>query len=85
MADDDLTDEEREIIRKRRAANARRKVTIRGKHAASGSEYEFDIHGEDAERVIRRHASLFAEDDADGKDGKDTQKKGYFKGAQKQE
>ena len=79
---DDLSDEELEVLRKHRAAKAKsgRKVKVRGKHDDSGAEYEFDLDGDDAERVISRHRSLFEDtDDGDGK--KPPAKKGpYFKG-----
>ena len=81
---DELTDDEVEALRKHRAARAKstRKVKVRGKHD-SGAEYEFDLDGDDAERVIARHASLFQEQD-DEADKKPAAKKGpYFKGTAK--
>lgn len=80
---DELTDDEVEALRKHRAARAKstRKVTVRGKHD-SGADYEFQLDGDDAERVIARHASLFQESDDEEK--KPAAKKGpYFKGAAK--
>ena len=82
--DDELTDEEQALLDKHRKAKAKssRKVKVRGKHDESGAEYEFDLDGDDAERVIARHKSLFeeqAEGDDDGK--KPPARKGpYFKG-----
>jgi len=79
---DDLSDDEIELLRKHRAAKSKsgRKVKVKGKHDDSGAEYEFDLDGDDAERVIARHASLFQEPDDDG-GKKPTAKKGpYFKG-----
>jgi len=83
MAAEELTDEELALLAKHRKAKAAssRKVKVRGKHDESGAEYEFDLDGEDAERVIARHKSLFEEqaEDADGK--KPPVKRGpYFKG-----
>jgi hypothetical protein len=68
MADDQLTDEEREHLAKFRAERSKssRKVTVRGKHA-SGADYEFDVDGPDAERIIARHSDLWAEPEGDGK------------------
>ena len=82
---DDLSDDEIALLQKHRAAKAKssRKVKVRGKHEDSGADYEFDLDGDDAERVIARHASLFQEQDDDG-DKKPAAKKGpYFKGAAK--
>ena len=81
---DELTDDEVEALRKHRAARAKsgRKVKVRGKHD-SGAEYEFDLDGDEAERVIARHSSLFSESD-ESDDKKPAAKKGpYFKGAAK--
>ena len=80
---DELTDEEQALLDKHRKAKAKssRKVKVRGKHDESGAEYEFDLEGDDAERVISRHKSLFEEqaEDDDGK--KPPAKRGpYFKG-----
>jgi hypothetical protein len=81
---EELSDEERALLEKHRAAKAKssRKVKVKGKHDESGAEYEFDLDGDDAERVIARHKSLFEEQeegDADGK--KPPAKRGpYFKG-----
>jgi hypothetical protein len=60
---EELSDEERELLEKHRKAKARntRKVKVRGKHEDSGAEYEFDLDGDEAERVIARHKSLFEE------------------------
>jgi hypothetical protein len=83
---DDLTDDELEVLRKHRAAKAKsaRKVKVRGKDDESGAEYEFDLEGDEAERVISRHSSLF-EDREDSSAAKAPPKKGpYFKGAAKQ-
>ena len=78
---DDLTDDEIEALRKHRAARAKssRKVKVRGK-SDDGAEYEFDLDGDDAERVISRHASLFREQDDDGKKPPAKGKGPYFKG-----
>ena len=83
MPDEDLTDEERALLEKHRKAKAKtsRKVKVKGRHDDSGAEYEFDLDGDEAERVIARHKSLFEEqaDDDDGK--KPAAKRGpYFKG-----
>ena len=81
---DELTDEEQALLEKHRKAKAKssRKVKVKGRHDESGAEYEFDLDGDDAERVIARHKSLFeeqAEGDDDGK--KPPARKGpYFKG-----
>lgn len=60
---DELSDEERELLEKHRKAKAKstRKVRVKGKHEDSGAEYEFDLDGDEAERVISRHKSLFEE------------------------
>lgn len=84
MATEELSAEERELLEKHRKEKAKstRKVKVRGKHAESGAEYEFDLDGDEAERVISRHRSLF-EDDPEG-DKKPPEKKNgahpYFKG-----
>ena len=81
---DELSDEERALLEKHRKEKAKngRKVKVRGKHEDSGAEYEFDLEGDEAERVISRHRSLFeeqADDDGDAK--KPPPKRGpYFKG-----
>jgi len=81
---EELSDEEQALLAKHRKAKAAssRKVKVKGKHDESGAEYEFDLDGDDAERVIARHKSLFeeqAEGDDDGK--KPPARKGpYFKG-----
>ena len=81
---EELSDEEQALLAKHRKAKAAssRKVKVKGKHDESGAEYEFDLEGDDAERVIARHKSLFeeqAEGDDDGK--KPPARKGpYFKG-----
>jgi len=84
MADDQLTDEEAELLRKHRAAKAKqsRKVTVKGRHEDSGAEYSFDLEGDDAERVIARHRSLFEEPEEGGEtsDAKSGGKGLYFKG-----
>ena len=84
---DELTDEEQALLAKHRKAKAAssRKVKVRGKHDESGAEYEFDLDGDDAERVIARHKSLFeeqAEEDADGK--KPPARKGPYFGGKKE-
>jgi hypothetical protein len=60
---DELSAEEQELLEKHRKAKAKnsRKVRVRGKHEDSGAEYEFDLDGDEAERVIARHKSLFEE------------------------
>ena len=81
---EELSDEEQALLAKHRKAKAAssRKVKVKGKHDDSGAEYEFDLEGDEAERVIARHKSLFeeqAEGDDDGK--KPPARKGpYFKG-----
>ena len=61
---DELTDEELALLAKHRKEKAKnsRKVTVKGKHAESGSDYEFTLDGDEAERVVARHRSLFEED-----------------------
>jgi hypothetical protein len=68
---DELTAEEQELLEKHRKAKARnsRKVRVKGKHEDSGAEYEFDLDGDEAERVIARHRSLFEEEPEDSKAG----------------
>ena len=81
---DELTDEDQALLAKHRKAKAAssRKVKVKGRHDESGAEYEFDLDGDDAERVIARHKSLF-EEQAEGDDDvkKPPARKGpYFKG-----
>jgi hypothetical protein len=78
---DDLTDDERELLEKHRAEKARgaRKVTVKGTHKESGAEYSFDLEGDEAERVISRHSSLFAEEEPESK-AKQPPRKPYFQG-----
>ena len=84
MPDEDLTDEERALLEKHRKAKAKssRKVKVKGRHDESGAEYEFDLDGDDAERVIARHKSLFEEQAEGDDDGKKppAQQGPYFKG-----
>lgn len=82
---EELSDEEQALLEKHRKAKAKssRKVKVKGKHDDSGAEYEFDLEGDEAERVIARHRSLFEEQaDDDGADAKKAApKRGpYFKG-----
>lgn len=86
---EDLTKDEQELLAKHRAEKARhsRKVTVKGKHEDSGAEYSFDLEGDEAERVIARHRSLFEEEPDDKKtgttakgDGKGSGGHPYFKG-----
>ena len=87
MADDDLSDEERALLAKHRKEKAKssRKVTVKGKHDESGAEYSFDLDGDDAERVIRRHASLFEEQAEEGDEGKKPPaRKGPYFGGKKE-
>lgn len=88
---DELTAEEKELLAKHRAERAKnsRKVTVRGKHADSGADYEFTLEGDEAERVVARHRSLFEEEQDDGKAKPGAKKPGegsgshpYFKGKQ---
>lgn len=84
---EELSKDEQELLAKHRAEKAKssRKVTVRGKHADSGADYEFTLEGDEAERVVARHRSLFEEDQEDGKakpGAKDAGKGShpYFKG-----
>jgi len=81
---DELSDEEQALLAKHRKAKAAssRKVKVKGKHDESGAEYEFDLEGDDAERVIARHKSLFEEQAEGTDDGKKppARKGPYFKG-----
>ena len=69
---EELSDEEQALLDKHRKAKAKngRKVKVKGKHDDSGAEYEFDLEGDDAERVIARHRSLFEEQQEDAADDK---------------
>lgn len=82
MADDTLSEEEQALLAKHRAAKARssRKVKVKGKHEDSGAEYEFDLDGDEAERVIARHKSLFEETPEDPKTAPKKPAHPYFKG-----
>lgn len=82
---DELTEEEQALLEKHRKAKAKssRKVRVKGRHEDSGAEYEFDLDGDDAERVIARHRSLFEEQAADeGTPPKKASGHPYFKGKQ---
>ncbi len=92
---DELSKEEQELLAKHRAEKAKnsRKVTVKGKHAESGAEYSFDLEGDEAERVVSRHRSLFEEDADDKGTGSGTKKPGakpegsshpYFSGKNKE-
>lgn len=60
---DELTAEEKEHLEKFRASKRTpRKVTVRGK-GDDGSEYSFELEGEEADRVVGRHSKLWAPDD----------------------
>lgn len=67
MPAEELTAEEEALLKKHRAERAKssRKVVVKGKHAESGSDYEFTLDGDEAERVVSRHRSLFEEDAGD--------------------
>lgn len=84
MAEDTLSEEEQALLAKHRAAKAKstRKVKVRGRHEDSGAEYEFDLEGDEAERVIGRHKSLFEEQTEEQKTTATAPKKTgpYFKG-----
>jgi hypothetical protein len=58
---EELSQEEQELLAKHRAEKQKksRKVTVKGTHKESGAEYSFDLEGDDADRVISRHRSLF--------------------------
>lgn len=91
MASEELSKDEQELLAKHRAEKAKRsrKVTVKGKHEDSGAEYSFDLEGDEAERVIARHRSLFEEEQDDKKPGaasKDAKSGShpYFKGNAKE-
>ncbi len=73
---DELSKDEQELLAKHRAEKAKhsRKVTVKGSHKESGAEYSFDLEGDEAERVISRHRSLFEEEADDEGAGKGTGK-----------
>ena len=82
---DELSDEELALIEKHRKAKAKssRKVRVKGRHEDSGADYEFDLDGDEAQRVIDRHRSLFeeqAEESAPAKKASGAHP--YFKGKQ---
>jgi hypothetical protein len=68
---EELSKDELELLARHRAEKAKnsRKVTVKGKHAESGAEYEFSLDGDEAERVVSRHRSLFEEEPEEGKAG----------------
>jgi hypothetical protein len=71
---DELSKDEQELLARHRAEKAKhsRKVTVKGTHKESGAEYSFDLDGDEAERVISRHRSLFEEEPDDEGAGKGT-------------
>ena len=82
---EELSDEEQALLDKHRKAKAKssRKVRVKGRHEDSGADYEFDLDGDDAERVIARHSSLFAEQEQEpGKPPAKGSGHPYFKGKQ---
>lgn len=57
---EDYTEAERKLIEDHRAKNApARRVTVKGR-GDDGTEYSFDLEGEEAARVIDRHKGLFS-------------------------
>ena len=84
---EELSDEEQALLEKHRKAKAKssRKVKVKGRHDDSGAEYEFDLDGDDAERVIARHRSLFEEqeEEAEGTKKPPAKRGPYFKGESK--
>jgi hypothetical protein len=84
MADlGDLSPEEIKAIQDHRAATRpKRKGTMRGTDPDSGAEFEIELTPEEAEKLVGRHAKLFASDDktGDDKDGgkPPAQLKDYF-------
>ena len=85
MPDEELSDEERALLAKHRAAKKRtgRKVKVKGRDDESGAEYEFDLDGDEAERVIARHKSLF-EEQPEGEEDTKAPRKGPYFGRQKE-
>ena len=84
---DELSDEEQALLAKHRKAKAAssRKVKVKGKHDDSGAEYEFDLEGDEAERVIARHRSLFEEqEDSEDSSKKPPARKGPYFGGKKE-
>jgi hypothetical protein len=88
---DELSKDEQELLARHRAekAKSQRRVTVKGKHEDSGAEYSFDLEGDEAERVVSRHRSLFEEEPEDDGTGKGAKKPAakssgtghpYFKG-----
>ena len=81
---EELSAEEQALLDKHRKEKAKtaRKVKVKGKHAESGAEYEFDLDGDEAERVIARHKSLFTEEKEEAGEKKPAGKAGhpYFRG-----
>jgi hypothetical protein len=59
LSDDDLAAE-----LERRQNKPARKVRVKGR-GDDGSEYEFELEGDEAARVIARHSGLFAAPKAD--------------------
>ena len=82
---EELSKDEQELLAKHRAEKAKRsrRVTVKGRHEDSGAEYSFDLDGDEAERVIARHRSLFEEQQDDGEKKAPAKKESshpYFKG-----
>lgn len=66
---DGVSDDEWEaILAHRRATRPVRKGFLRGHDDASGAEFEIELTADEADRLMGRHAKLFADDDS-GKGG----------------
>jgi hypothetical protein len=67
---DTLTDDERELLAAHRRTKTDRTVTVTGHDDKTGSDYEFTVYGDEAERIIARHRTLWEEPGAGGNGGR---------------
>jgi hypothetical protein len=76
-------DEWAAILDHRKATRPVRKGFFRGTDPDSGTEFEIELTPDEAEKLIGRHAKLFADDDKSGGgaggDGKDDKKPAQLK------
>jgi hypothetical protein len=75
-------DEWAAILDHRKATRPTRKGFLRGTDSDSGAEFEIELTADEADKLMGRHAKLFADDDkggGQGGDGKDDKKPAQLK------